>query len=297
MKTNAVIIILLIINSCTPQKTLEQQVMEIYKDIPQYKERPYYTMQIGGGNCNFEIRVNDMSVWQHLRERGGISTNVPLNAYILESGIQEISIKIFPRKGETQLTKYANLSIEIRLYDDVDDPVLEYESILKYDLKMPEEGMPVTAYKNTFIAKVPYKIKAWRDSQDLTKVKDIEKKVLNFYQNYWQMWKNSDYNSIIELERRKEEVVAETMYLSKERILERAKNIKDIILEKEAILQPIDKYIMVYYAKNKVITLVLPNGDSLIHSIIKGSNDEGDEILSTTIQLHMPEGSDKLEVI
>jgi len=269
--------------------------MNTKQNIPQHLEKPYYTIQINSGSCNFEIRANDMPVWQYLYDDGGISINVPLNAFIIESGIQDISVKIFPRKGEEKLTKYAYLEIEVRKYNDVNDAASNFENLIDYKLDVPEEGIPLSVYKNKFKATVPYKIEAWKNSKELKDIEDIESKIISFYEMYWELLNTKNISKLNALDIKREKNIAEVFYFSKERIVQRVEFVNEAVLDKNAIMQPLQNYLFVYYAKGKVISLLLPNGEHALHSIIK--EEDGDVTNTRQLQLHMPSNSDQLEII
>ena len=270
-----------------------------------YEKNPYYAVQIYSNNCTFDLRLNDMLVYKYLDSEGGFSSLVPLNDNILLSGKQEITAHIMPKQGETQLSKYATFKIEVRLYKDVDDPVLEYDPVLFYELKVPEEGMPATIFKDVFMAEVPYKLEAWSNSKDLTKEKNIKEKVFQFYRGYQGLVQNKNLIELVTIDLKREKEIAQAFYFTIERANERLKTGIEAIKNPEAILQPLETARLVFYANGKVVNLEMPDGGSALRSIIEtkeedqleGAIVEGDETITFSLMLHKPKGSDKLEII
>jgi len=79
--------------------------------------QPYYLLEFRAITCLFEIRVNDTPVFSLTLDNKQFHTTLPINHAIHQPGPVEVSIKILPIPGETQLRSEASLFYEIQLYD------------------------------------------------------------------------------------------------------------------------------------------------------------------------------------
>lgn len=298
-------ILLIGFSSCAQETNKETtEIMENYTPPvgKRYEKNPYYSVQVYSNNCAFDLRINDMLAYKFFEPRGGFTGLVPLNDNILESGTQEITVHITPRPGEVQLSKYATFKIEVRLYTDVDDPVLEYKPVLTYELKVPEEGMPATTFKDSFIAEVPYKLEAWKNSKDLTKEKKIEEEVYQLYKEFQTVIKNKDRRKMFDLAKKREKEVAQAFYFTEAGAKDRVYSINEAI-DAAGKAVPLDGSRLVFYGNGRVVNLERPNGDSALKFEIEPKEEEKVEGVedyghaSFSIMLHKPKGSDQLEII
>jgi len=257
-------------------------------------DKPYYVIDFSAVNCLLDIRVNDVSVLC-MDISGNISTIVPINQAILESGKQHISYNILPLLGTTTLKKNTSLIASVWLYDASGEFIEKKEEITKKFI-MPENSAGILpAYKGEdfFIATVPYKLDAWQNSQDLTKVEDLRLYVDLFYNEVEEMIANGQYNQFAKLIQKRENNTATCMYLSEEEKEERITELIEMIkTERLKVVPTSNKDIMLIYGYDKLVSLKKPDGDSAL--VLR--NDEGDE-LSLDIQLHLPQGSTDLLVI
>ena len=294
-------------SSCAQEKNKETtENMENYSPPlgKQYEKNPDYSLQVFSSNCTFALRVNDVVVFKYMEPLGGFTSLIPLNGNILASGKQEITVQIMPKPGEAQLSKYATFKIEVRLYKDVDDPVLEYEPVLSYELKVPEEGMPATIFKDIFMAEVPYTLEGWKNSKDLSKEKNIGEEVYQFYKEFQTVIKNKDENKMFELIKKREKEIAQAFYFTEANAKERLDFFKELINTSEKAVS-FEEARLNFYGNGRIVNLEMPNGSSALQFEVRPEEEEkveGVEVeeygpLSFSLMLHKPKGSDKLEII
>ena len=254
-------------------------------------DKPYYIIDFNAVNCFIDIRVNDVPVYSS-NINGQRSTIIPINSPILESGNQQVSYNVLPLLGEFSLKENTFFEASVWLYDASGEEIEPKEEINKYTT--PENtGIPLPAYKGEkmFMAEVPYKLDAWQNSQDLSKVEDLRLYVDLFYSELEEMLAKEQYDSFINLIKKREENIATCMYLS-----DKEKNGRimffNIIKEGFKVVPSSAKDIMLIYGHDKLVSLKKMDGSSALLFV----NSEGDE-LSLDLRLHLPQGSRDFLVI
>src|SRR5690606_7900280 len=96
---------------------------------------------------------------------GQVSTKIPVNYAISESGKQKVTIKVLPVIGETTLSSGAELKCSIQLFDVYDG--FEFKQELG-NYKTPkisaQEKIPFITNHLFFDAEIPYKMRVfWKD--------------------------------------------------------------------------------------------------------------------------------------
>jgi len=254
---------------------------------------PYYLIDFSSVNCFLEMRVNDVPVFC-MNLEGQVSTIIPINQAILESGKQQVSYNILPLLGETSLRNNTRFEASVWLYDASGDEIEKKEEINQF--AMPENtGIPLPAYKgeNFFTAEVPYKLDAWQNSQDLTKVEDLRLYVDLFYSEIEEMIANGQYDRFAKLIQKREDNIATAMYLSEEEKKKRVAELVNTIKTGFKVVPTSSKDVMLIYGYDKLVSLKKSNGEPALSLI---NEEEGDEII-IELQLHLPQGSADLLVI
>jgi len=108
------------LQSCSQKPNLnkEEMIAEFTKNTPNpsiYNTHPQYRLEQYSSNCRWEIRLNDMPLFlgemSHTKN-GSISNNsFWLNPYILHSGKQIITIRIYPVEGQKTLGEFATFRL------------------------------------------------------------------------------------------------------------------------------------------------------------------------------------------
>jgi outer membrane protein TolC len=85
-------------------KKMEELIQEYLGMVKTYPEKPAYYLQVNKTGCRLLVRVNDIPVGYHFVEDEGESMLYPINDLLLGSGKHTVSIQVYPRTGETEVT-------------------------------------------------------------------------------------------------------------------------------------------------------------------------------------------------
>ena len=242
--------------------------------------------------CLFEIRINDYPVI-HMNIEGQVSTMIPINFAMLESGVQSISATVLPNIGDTQLHPKSELKFNIKLFDVTNDFVFDKQFGDYQSEAIGEKKLPVIKYINSFHADVPYKLDAWQRGKNLKDVDDCRKKLESAYNKINKMIQERQFDVYKQLISKRENNMASSMYLTKE---ESEKRIGELVQDFNSgfKIQPVSKdAVMFLYANNKVAALKKPNGEPALYL----ENTETEEELMLDISFYIPEWKEEFEVI
>jgi hypothetical protein len=256
--------------------------------------KSYYVIDFSAVNCLIDIRVNDVSVLC-MNIDGQVSTIIPVNNAILESGKQQISYNVLPLLGEIILRETVSFSASVWLYNASGVIIEKVKEINNFTMPENETGIPLPAYKdeNFFYADVPYKLEAWQNSQDLSKVENLRTLVVLAYREIEAVINNAQYEQFAKLTQKREDNIAVCMYLSEEEKNERLTELIELIETGFKIVPVSEKDIMIVFGYDKLVTLKKPDGESALLLI----NEKTEEELNLEIQFHLEQGNTKLSII
>ena len=86
--------------------------------VKTYPEKPAYYLQINKTGCRLLVRVDDIPIGYHFVENEGESMLYPINDVLFGSGKHTVSIQVYPRTGETEVTKNASVNIKTIYYQE-----------------------------------------------------------------------------------------------------------------------------------------------------------------------------------
>jgi len=257
-------------------------------------EKPYYIIDFSAVNCMIDIRVNDVIILT-LNVKGQVSTILPINNAILESGEQQVTYRIMPLIGNINLDNSSGFSASVWLYNADGELVEKENEIISFTLPHDDQETPLPQYKfeDTFYAQVPYTLNAWQNSMNLNRIKNLRELVDFVYKKIERIINNAQYDQFAELIEKRENNMAICMYLSATEKTGRVKELVEIIQSGFRIVPISEKDTMVIYGHGKLVSVKKANGASalLLRSTTKR------EELNLEIQLHLKEGSNELTVI
>jgi len=256
-------------------------------------QEPYYMIEFSASAVMFEIRINDVPLLT-LNVEGQASTIVPMNYLILESGKQQISINVLPVLGKIKFIENSSFRATVKLYDVVDDFNFIEDSV-EYKTPDIEEDklIPAFNYQDIFYAEVPYKLVAWQDSNDLSKIEDLRQKVDEQYRMIENIIKTRQFLLLQEMLEQRENNAAISMYLSED---EKKSRINDFIYDADngfKIVPHSKEDQLILYGNNRLASLRKIDGSSALLL----SNDETEEDLCLELMLHIEKGSNELAII
>ncbi|OWP74432.1 hypothetical protein [Flavobacterium oreochromis] len=256
-------------------------------------QQPYYMIDFNACACMFEIRVNDYPVIS-LNVEGQVSSNIPINFAILESGKQNVSCIIVPFLGQNRLLEESKLEFTINLYD-VTNEFSFVRMIENYKSEVVDSNkiIPIIKDHSEFIAEVPYELKAWQNGIKLSNNDEILKKLKNKYNELVTLINTEKYDAFLNQIKPRENNMAKSMYLSeyetKSRISELITDFKNGF--KVTKLDP--NSIIQFYAYGKVAVFKKINGEPAFSLI----NEDTQEELMLDFTFYIPEGKTEFEII
>lgn len=248
---------------------------------------------------------NDVQAFAHYQ--GKITSPiVPLNYRILGSGKQKITFRIYPPNGQDVLGEYAAFRMRLfynKNFRDKEDPEIH---ILDFELPYEQtKDLPSFEKSFEFEAQVPYQITGWTKSKDLTKVPDLEQKVVKKIEELRTILENKDTEAYFQevMPKLKEKFIC--LYATQQEIEnyfqessltngEFSKIFDDIQI------LPIEDYQIIIEPNNRIVKLRQKDKDDFsdgikFKAIFKENNKESNG--SYLFRFHIPEDSDEFEVI
>ena len=173
---------------------LEELIKEELQMVETYPEKPAYYLQINKTGCRLLVRVDDIPIGHHFVKNDGQSMLYPINDVLFGSGKHTVSIQVYPRTDETEVTKNASVNIKVVHYQEklVGMPTTLVELDTPEDIGMKK--VPVYTDSVSFNATLPFDHKRiLAEAKDLRKIPDLEKKVLAHYNKVRQMMIDGKY--------------------------------------------------------------------------------------------------------
>ncbi len=292
------------------------RIENLHNEITYYESRPKYFIEANQSGCFYELFVNDFLVFKHFEQTNLLGHSTSINDAILKSGLQNVTVKLYPigeykGKNYDTFSKNAEIEILIEKYDSADENS-DVEDVIT--IKIPQigdknnliriKGLPYYEHTFTFNAEVPYNLKGWSESQDLTKVdKDkLEKEVVNFYENYINLIKDKDAKKIENLVIKREKEISQANFYTKSKTKKMADEYSKSLNSIDIL--PIDNYKMSFLANNRIVRLesIKFKNQRINSSLITIEEREyqGKQrkvYVFHGLLLHKPKGSNTLELI
>lgn len=134
------------------------------KEIENYDKSPSYMLNVNFRGCSIEILINDIPVYHNFfnNKLGGVGGDIHINENILNSGVQDIKILIYPacdEKGKMDLSLDTNLYYKIQIdYGDFNNQkAKDFRTVYKNEYsKKTFDKIPKIIINDSFNAEVPY---------------------------------------------------------------------------------------------------------------------------------------------
>lgn len=275
------------------------KALNIYKEVKKFDYNPRYWLDIKASDCTYEILVNGMPLSIYYDKASNSQVSIPLNTRILKSGVQKLSIKIYPPLDNSfnfkeSLIESSSVSIKISYGEFGKEKAADYKKVLEY--KTPEMRLPYYETELSFNATVPYQLSGWEKSVDLSheKEEDLEKEVIKKYQEFIKLYDGKENDAVLEKYYQREKEIAQSLFLNKESDSREAVNKieKDI---NKGIPFKLEKYTMKIYADGKVVALV--RNDKYYRGLSAFFCQDENRYSSYSLLLHRPKPGFPLEVI
>jgi len=289
------------------KKEIKQIVSDIKSEVKNYNETPVYTTQINKQGCKLVMEMEG-NVDYRMVENNGESMMLPLNAMIAKSGTQTAIVKIYPKDGESFLSKYAHVKLTFYNAANKNSRLSEYKKIAEFELPagLEEKKLPYFETKIQFNATVPFDYsKELVEAKDLKSIPNIEQKVVQKYNEIRKACENLDSIAYNKFLIHSSALVYNTTYTTPDQIEEREMSGGLFALVDPQIknrqFTAIQDYVIQYYANGKIVALWQKNHNPLLY--LKGevsSKKEGGAAkpfeAGDPIFLYMPKSSEGLQV-
>ncbi|MCX8531388.1 hypothetical protein [Chryseobacterium luquanense] len=281
-------------------KEMNEYYDQITNEIKFPKPTPFYTLQINKQDCRVLIRINDIPLAYTFFEDEAESQLLPINDILAKSGEQIVTIEVYPKSNQQTISDKAHVNIKLIYAAGRDISMQQYEMKQEFDLPeaLGDQKLPKYIIKGSFRADVPWDFsKDIATAKDLSKVPDIEKKVVDKYkqlsydifkkpvefikESKKSLLKNWNYNYFTKKENMATGPTSE-MY--------------DFSL-KDREMDPIENYEINFYCNNRLVTLRNKNDKSSLLEI--NYMEEGYTEKSSSYRfviLYIPEGSNEFKI-
>lgn len=287
-----ILIGLLVFNIASCQK--KENTNTIIKKSNIMNEKPIYTLAISVANPH-EVYLNDMPLIKDYN-KGSSNFEIPLNDFILKSGIQNLRIVLLPEEGRTIVDKSGIDYVDVKIYkysNGLSEMNPEKRTLIKsINLKEFKE-IPIVIKEVEFNVIVPYELLGWTKSVDLSKENQevLKNEVVTKYEELRAILNNGNYEGFLKENKKRDSEVDNCFYNDLGAQNEDEEFLKDRISKSKNNMLELKEYKLVFYGNKKLIALENKRGKSSL------CGDNGKTIFTYFILLHRPKSGSPLEVI
>ena len=304
MKKILFIFIILLFNCHNTQNTGEMKIQQ----IPLEKQITYgisLSMRVP-----YELYINDIKADFHYV---GANSGVDMNPYILKNGKYKVKLRIFPAfKAGKKLIEFddiekSNISFGSYIRNKETDEILNYED-KPLPITAPTIDVPYFEQEwEVEITDLPYELEGWSKGQDLRKwdKKELEKKVVAYYQKLWKMLNDGDGERFMKLWEKADDENAIYDYDTE---IDEANKSEIADIKKHCVnrMIPLEDYEMKLYAEGRLVCLERKTHTREFNNyfpldlkgwsplVRKGQVRGGAEF---PVKLYLPEGSNEFVII
>ena len=305
MKNIILTLAILLFNCHNAQNTGEMKIQQ----IPLEKQITY--MIDITTNIPVIVYVNDIKASELNMPLG---TAIDLNPYVLKNGKCKIKLQIFPlfRRGDTLVTveniMRCNLFFGSYIRNKETNEILNYKADVALPIVAPKEDVPYFEQEwEVEITDLPYELEGWSKGQDLRKwdKKELEKKVVAYYQKLWKMLNDGDGERFMKLWEKADDENAIYDYDTE---IDEANKSEIADIKKHCVnrMIPLEDYEMKLYAEGRLVCLERKTHTREFNNyfpldlkgwsplVRKGQVRGGAEF---PVKLYLPEGSNEFVII
>lgn len=293
MKSLLTLIMLIFgIASCQKKNHTDINAKSVKNDV--MKDETIYTVKISAANP-YEIYVNDMPLEKDY-ENGSSNTEIPINDFILKSGIQNIRVVLLPNKGGVLVDKLGMEHFEVKVNKytkgilnlNPDDATL----LKSINLKESKE-MPIVQKEIKINLTVPYEVKGWSESVDLSKENQekLKTEVLAKYDEIKNLINEGNFSEFSKKYKLRNKEVNESYYNNPDAIKDDYEWMKKRISNSKGHMKSITNFSVKLNGNNRIVYLENEDHESPLIS------DDGKSEEVYNILLHRPKPNAPLEII
>ena len=214
--------------------------------------------------CQFEVFVNDVLLFKlmgDLTNNGaGVSGGHDINQLMLTSGIHEVKIRMYPKYGQLSFGVEGYVGLTPSYFKDRDLRTMVHDEKMgghfgldigqmdwdkNGDHREPDkfEGLPIYEWLRTYDAQVPFSFEGWRNSVNLKKEQDDDKKdiraeLLQAYKKIYQIIKDKDTAAYLSMIKESEDLITSTLFYKADEKIERQSEFVKLFQSGEYELEP-----------------------------------------------------------
>jgi hypothetical protein len=258
----------------------------------------------------YELYINDIKAdYDYVGGNSGVN----MNPYILKNGKYKVKLRIFPAfKAGEKLIEFddiekSNISFGSYIRNRETDEILNYEDKL-LPITAPTIDVPYFEQEwEVEITELPYELEGWSKGQDLRKwdKKELEKKVVAYYQKLWKMLNDGDGERFMKLWEKADDENAIYDYDTE---IDEANKSEIADIKKYCVnrMIPLEDYEMKLYAEGRLVCLERKTHTREFNNyfpldlkgwsplVRKGQVRGGAEF---PVKLYLPEGSNEFVII
>lgn len=316
MKFITYALLLFFTSGCRSQvKTNAMEINKIIKEIAakieRYPHEPTYYIGVNSSACSFQILINDMPLYSFYAKGGLPGTHFPINMYITQSGIQTVSIRVYPGKTVKKVlapfiddNAVLNLNLSVTDWKNSSPMSTINNKLLSLPLQKGKpacSGLPFIEYATTFTISVPYKTNGWINGVNLDKEDSnkVEMETIAIYEKVRAMKVNKDIASELFFRSNAMIEFGQSFYRDEKGYKAYPDDCAKIYNNTAFYMDPLNPCIIKYYGNGKVVALErvdLYNRDepAIIMNYTNGNNEK---IESSQLLLFRPNKNAPLEPI
>lgn len=255
---------------------------------------PYYLVDFNVSLANFEILINDVVAVSH-ESGGSIFSNYPINHFILNSGLQNIKVRLKPLADAKFIHKDADAVIKIQYLDASTMDEEQMNTVCEFTTqKNDNKNLPILEIAGEFQANVPYQLMGWSDAAVINvDNQTVINKIHDYYHRIYTLFKDQDVTQLTALLKKRYEETDVSMYLQEDNIAG-LNNVFTMLNAENYVLEDFpDNPKIEFYGQNRLINLIRENYSPIISYLKKEENEE----FGFPFYIHLPKGNNGFEII
>lgn len=278
-----------------------------FKTLKKYDQEPIYQVTVNTESFAYQIRINDLPVYNHSGKYGGAITFF-VNQAILQSGNQTLTVYLMPRPGGQQLADSKDFTIQLSksswqkgggMTEPV--PVLNYALPELNNNKQAQFKDPrVFGHTLNFEAVVPYKFAGWTNSLPIGKNDEkLRQEAVSVYNRMIADYDKKDGHAFMGALGQAELMAYQANYLTPADAQQKHDAWVAFVNKGDKPIVPLENYVTEIVGNGKLVRLKrtddVNNGEGVLRIPYRQNN--RDRTVIYDVYFHRPAGSGRLEPI
>ncbi len=279
-----------------------------FNRLKQYDQEPIYQMEVTSESFGYQVLVNDVTIYTHSGRYGGAIT-LFITAAIMQSGSQNLTVRLLSRPGQEKLADSKDFKIDITQTSwrkgggGMTDP-LPVASYSLPDLKDGKQAQfkgneQLFSHTLNFEATVPYKLTGWANSQPLRNDARLKEELIAAYNRMIHACQKKDGAAFMATFDEADMLVYQASYLRPEEAKQKRAEWIAFVNSGEHPIAPLENYEVELAGNGRLVHLRRTDGDNRGEGVIRFPYRKmnRDRVMIYDVYFHKPAGSDRLEAI